>query len=178
MYGIIGFSDNFVPWFFGDEFLSVAKLMQITAPVIILISINTTIGNQYLVSINKQKIQSISVISGAICNVILNLLLINKYGAIGAIISSLFAEFIICALEIIYIRKYKDYKFSDIFCGFFKYMILGAIMCCVVYSVGLLLKPNIISTIIQVFVGILVYLILLLLTKDDLLKQYISKFRK
>ena len=96
-FGLFSISSNFVPWFFGDEFAKVAILLKIFSWIVIPIGISSVIGLPYLITINKIKPYTISVIVGAIINIILNIVLMPKMYSIGAAISSLIAEIIVAS---------------------------------------------------------------------------------
>ena len=81
--GLAGISKEFVPWFFGPDFGAASYLMIILAPILFFIAISNVLGIQYLLPTNRTKEFTASVTMGAIINVILNLILIPKYKAIG-----------------------------------------------------------------------------------------------
>ena len=74
-FGIIGISNNFVPWFYGAGFEKVSTLLKIFSILAIIIGLANVIGVQYLIPTKRQNKYTISVICGAISNVILNFLL-------------------------------------------------------------------------------------------------------
>lgn len=176
-FGIMGISRNFVPWFFGDEYIKVSNLMFCASPIIIFISISTTIGNQYFVAMKKQNIQTISVICGAFVNVILNICLIPSLLSLGATISTIIAEMIIALIEIAFLIKKEKFKVNYIFSGFVKYCLCGFIMFCIVFITGLLLKPTIINTFIQIIEGAIIYISLLFILKDKYIFLVYNKLK-
>lgn len=175
-FGIIGIANNFVPWFFGDGFLPIIDLLIIFSFLLIAIGFNNITGMQYLISTGKQNIFTISVVIGAILNFLLNLFLIPKFRANGAAISSVIAEFVILIFQIIYLWKIFDFK--KILKLNIKYLLFSLIMVVPVYFVGTFLNANIISTIIQVFVGALTYVILLIITKEQIIIESFKFMKK
>ena len=92
MFGLIGISDVFVPWFFGDAFDKVKILLKIMAPIILFNSIYNVIGYQYFIAVKKEKVFTCTILCGAAVNILLNFFTIPVYGAIGASLASVLAE--------------------------------------------------------------------------------------
>lgn len=82
-FGLISITDNLVPWFFGDEFLSVKTLLYVFSWIVIPVGLNAITGNQYLVATKRQTWYTISVIVGAASNFVLNLILIPRFLSTG-----------------------------------------------------------------------------------------------
>ena len=55
MFGLIAISRDFVPWFFGPGYEEVVVLMNIIAPIILLMGISNIVGTQYLLPTKRQK---------------------------------------------------------------------------------------------------------------------------
>ena len=172
MFGIMAVSKDLVPWFFGDGYEKVADLMIWSSPVIIFISLSTVIGSQFLMSIKKQNVHTMAVIIGSIINVVLNLILLKTYESMGAVISTVVAELAIILIEVIYVVKFKYIRLKNIFYKSYKYILIGFIMFLVVWQVQGKLEASIISTFIEIGVGGVIYIVLLLVTKDELFYQY------
>ena len=86
------FSKEIVYLLFGNEYLRTADVLAI-AVWYITFAYYGSVRNIWILAEGKQKhLTGINVV-GAIANVLLNLLLIPKYGAIGAAIASLFTQF-------------------------------------------------------------------------------------
>lgn len=77
---------------FGSQFEGAILPMQVGAVLLIAIGLNNLNGIQILTGMGKDKQFLMSVTSGAVSNFILNLILIPRYGAVGAAISSVYAE--------------------------------------------------------------------------------------
>ena len=177
MFGIMAISQDLVPWFFGQGYEKVAILLILSSPIIMFISLSTVTGSQLLLSIKKQNVHTIIVFIGAGINILLNILLVNKYAAIGSIISTVIAEFVIATIEIIYVVYHKYVDISDIFTGMFKYLFVGIIMLIGVWILQDKLISSITSTIIEIMVGGIIYIGLLLIIRDKFLYKYvINKF--
>lgn len=175
-FGLIGIAENFVPWFFGNEFFPVISLLSIFSLLIIAIGFNTITGPQYLISVGRQKEFTISVVCGAIINFVLNFIFIPIFKSNGAAIASVIAEFSIFFIHVLYLKK--TFNFKKIFLSNIKYLIFSLAMFVIIYILGKPLNPTIISTIIQVGVGGIIYFILLLLTKDGILNETFEFIKK
>lgn len=174
MFGIMAIANNFSPWFFGDGYDEVPLIIMVFSPLIMAIGLNNVLGIQYLLPAGKDNIYTISVIIGSIVNLILNLILIKAYGALGAAIASVIAETCILIFQIIYLRK--EFNFKKYILPFIKYLIIGGIMFTVVYLLSLkVFAPSILNTIILVAIGAGIYGIILLIIRDKNLFFFINK---
>jgi O-antigen/teichoic acid export membrane protein len=164
LFGLIGISDIFVPLFFGPGYDKSIILIKILSGLFIAIGLNNVIGIQYLISSKKENIFTISVITGAIINFILNIFLISKYKSIGAAISSVVSESIVTIVQFIYIRKILDIR--KIFLQSYYYIISSIIMFFVLFILKIFIHTNLVSLITMVVVGCSVYFIILTIFRD------------
>ena len=165
MFGIMAISNTLVYWFLGQGYEQSSVLLRIGALLVLAIGLNSVSGMQYLIPAKKQRIYTKSVVIGAIFNFTLNLILIKRFKAEGAIISSVLAEFLILFIQLYYIRK--DFDISIVYKNSAKYIISGVIMFCVTYFIGEIMSRTIVTTIIQVCVGTIIYGISLVVLKDE-----------
>ncbi len=176
MIGIIGISKTLVPWFLGEEFLPSIPILMIGAVLIISIGLNNVSGIQYLIPAKKQNLFTKSVVIAAGVNFGLNLLLIPKFNAIGAICSSVVAETLIIFIQAYDIRK--DINLKIIINGSVKYIIGAIIMLFPLLIIGKISQPTMITTLFQICIGALIYGEYLLIIKDKYLYGYIDKIIK
>lgn len=134
-FGLIGISDIFIPLFYGASFVGSISVLYYLAPCMIFVSWANVIRTQYLLPHKKDALFCISVICGAILNVICNLILIPKIGAIGAAVSTLVAEITVCVFQSVVANKdmllFKPIKKT------FPYILLGIIMYLVISRIHL-----------------------------------------
>jgi len=166
-FGLLGTASNFVPWFFGDGYEKVVPLLGILGFLILAIGINNVTGMQYLIPTKRQNVFTITVLIGAGVNFVLNLILISLFQSIGAAIASVAAETTIALIQLWFVRK--ELSIKRIFCSSWHYLISGIVMLSLLTIVGRLFDPSIMNTIIMVVIGATVYLIMLLLLRDDFL---------
>lgn len=158
MFGLIGVSPVLVPIFLGDKFINCINIVSMISVTIIFLAWANVIRTQFLIPRKKDKIYIVSTGIGAVVNLLINFLLIKKYGAIGATIGTIFAEATVCVYQSIMVRKelnIKVYIKRSIF-----YIIPGSIMCIVIRLLEKLLGQSIITGIIQIIVGGSLYIIL------------------
>jgi len=173
MFGLIAVASNFVPWYYGKGFDEVTGILIVTAPILIIIGLNGITGVQYLVQIGEEKIFTKSVIFGAITNICFNLVLIRKYGSVGASIASVIAESSILLYQLKYFKE--QFKLLEILKLSIKCLISGIIMFIVIKVISNYQSISIINTLIQVIAGVFTYFICLLLLKYQFLKDLISQ---
>ena len=175
MFGVIGIAGNLVPWFFAPEFAPVEMLLYMLAPRIFLVALSNVSGIQCLVPMKRQFAFNLSVILGAVCNLILNFMLIPKLGAVGACIGTVAAELVVTASQFYSLRDML--AFGKIGRMGLRNLAAGACMGAVVFAAGRGLPPMIGSTVLLVMLGVAVYTVALLLLRDDYPKVLLAKGR-
>ncbi len=168
-FGLASIANYFVPFFFGNGYDKIALLMKVMVIIIIFNGMSNVLGVQYLLPLKRQKQYNISIVVGAITNVALNLILIPKLESLGAVIATVFAEFIIVVIQINYVKN--DFSIKEYVSIFAKYLFLGLIMflsCNIVYIDT---SSNFVIILVKVIIGVVVYLSELLLTNDEFFYQ-------
>lgn len=179
-FGIAGISHEFVPIFFGEEFLVCGPLITALAVTVPFIAFANIIRTQYLIPSCEDRIYIISVFIGAIVNVVINLLLIGKLQAMGTVVGTIFAEIAVCVVQAFYVRK--KLPIVSYIKSFIMFTIPGAIMYIVVRIIGNVMGVSIYTLVLEVLVGGLSYLLLVILylvmTKDEMTMAFIKKLKK
>lgn len=161
--------------FCGEEYIDSIPVLYLNAPVIVFISLTNVMGIQILYPKDKVNIVILSVTAGAISNLILNFILIPPYGAYGAAISTLIAEFMVLIIQIIFGKKYYPFKIKALFnCH---YVIATLIMSIIVYPIILLFDHNITKLIFGITAGIISYSVTLICQKDSLVLETTSTIK-
>lgn len=176
--GIYSISENFVPWFFGETYLGVIKLIKISSVVCLLTALGSFFSNQYAIPRNNKKAYMYPLILAGIVSIILNLILGSKYGAMGGCITIVVVEIIALILRMYYLKNDLNYKM--LFKNSFLFIIAGVIMILTIKILTIVLKlnPSIISTMIEVIIGASVYCITLIMLRSeyrDMLKKLIIR---
>ena len=173
MFGIIGISKGLIPWFYGEGFDKVLPNMIIISPIILVIGLSTITGTQYLLPTNRQTEFTVSVILGAIVNFILNIVLIPILLSIGAAIATVIAEISVTAYQMYVVRH--EFNLKRIFKISLKYLIASIAMLIVLVLLNMQLSATLLNTVIEIGIGGLVYLIVLIILKDEIVKETIRK---
>ena len=177
-FGLTAIAPIMVPWFFGSDYLKVIILLQIFAWIVFPIGLNSVTGNQFLIPTKKHRPYNMSIITGALVNFVLNLILIPRYYSVGAAISSVIAEIVICLYQIIYIVCYtKTFKIRDIFGSSYHYLISSFVMFIVISLLSRHLSSNFLSVAIIIGLGALLYGFGLILLKDELILNIVNKLK-
>lgn len=112
-FAIVTMAPVFVPLFFGENFMGSIIPLQIVAFVIIFIGLNNLTGAQILLGLGYDILFLKSVLVGTITNVLLNIILIPTYGAIGAAISSVVAEMLILFVTGYYVLSFTPVRLNN-----------------------------------------------------------------
>lgn len=166
MFGIMGISINFAPFFFGKDFQVVGLLMMIQAPIILFMAWSNVIGVQYLLPFNRLRPFTVSVTIGAILNVLLNFILIPLYGVHGSMFATLIAEMAVAIYQLYVVRQEFD-VWSMLFNGW-KYFLAGFLMFGVIYYLNTHWSMNITSLLLQVVIGAIIYVVLNVVMRTNL----------
>lgn len=166
MFGIVGIAKEFTPWFFGPGFSKTGTIMSIISPIIVLIAWSNVLGQQYLLPIGKVRGYAVSVCIGALVNFILNVLLIKHFLSIGTAIATFIAEFAVTAVQLYWVRN--DVAVRKLFHSTWKYLLSGIVMYCVLRAIGKNQGIGVTTTFIQIFVGVIIYFLLLILLKSEM----------
>ncbi len=161
MAGMVIISNNLVAWFLGSDFMKVAYLLKLSVPMLLFMAIGNFVGIQYLIPTGQQNIMTIIYICSAVINVLLNFLLIPTLYSEGALIASCIAEVFSGSFQLVLLKR-SEFNFS-VCKGVWKYLISAIIM----YIVLFIMDKNVNSsgiqyTLIQIVIGIIVYLTMLI----------------
>lgn len=175
MFGIILTNEKLINWFFGEEFSFIRNVVPWFAPLVVIMPLGIAIVRQYLMPMNHIKDFNISVITGAVIGVIINIILIPKIGIWGAVIATLVSESLVTFIRVVDLIKRTEFKFhlSKIFLYFFS----GLIMYVIVnfFTQNMNSSPK--TTFIQGVSGLIIYMLLTLLFGANPLYTQIKKLR-
>lgn len=177
-FGIIGVSKEFVPIFFGNGYDPVVFLLIILSPILIPICISNTLYQVYYSPSGMIKKATTYMVIGTFINVILNIVFISLWKSVGAVISSLTAEVIICILFIFSASNFVS--FSEIFNKIWKKFLSGIFMILFIYTFRYFfggLMNNFLLLIFEILLGGISYLLALILLRDSSFKTML-KFMK
>lgn len=175
VFGIIAIAPNFVPWFYGEGYEAVIVLLIAGSPLVIILSIHNFLAAQYLVPSGQRIRSTKGVFVGAGVNFVCNLALIPHLQSMGAVIGTLLAELSVCA---VYFWMSKEYVPMG---WMFKYLprqlFAGSVMLLVLRWMGQSSSGNIMLTFVQVIVGVVIYFVILFLTKEKFVISVMERVR-
>ncbi|PIO83031.1 hypothetical protein BSQ39_05310 [Loigolactobacillus backii] len=167
--GIAAVSLKFAPWFFGAGFKQVGFMMLIESLIIIIVGWANVIGGQFLLPTNQNTAYTVAVVFGAITSIIVNIPLIHTFGMIGAVIATVLSEVSVLAYELWIVKG--QLNIGKLFQQVWKYFIAGILMWAVVHELNLNLTFNIYTFILEILVGMSVYVLLILVLRAPILKS-------
>jgi O-antigen/teichoic acid export membrane protein len=174
MFGLASVVEAFVPLFLGAEYYSVIDTLRLLCPLVITLSVNSVLGVQLLVSIGREKQYTIATTTGAIVNIAINLILLPSINVAGACISSLCAEIVVLIILSYFSKDYLSFSniLKDNTIPFFTSMAMYFI----ILLLGKIDMPLLPKLFIEVGTGCVIYFIVMLLTKNQILFLLSSKF--
>lgn len=175
-FGLIGVAARFVPIFFGSGYDLVVPLISVIAPILMIIGTSNVIGKQFLLPTQQQGAYTISIVVGAAVNFILNIILIHFFDAVGASIATVLAELAVTLVQVFHVRH--QLPLGECFKPILRYFLLGLVMFLAVWGTGKIIPDGVISLCIMVLVGMIVYVIELVVTKDPMLKLAFGMVKK
>ncbi|WP_342044836.1 flippase [Bacillus sp. OTU530] len=171
--GLILLSNKIIPWFLGSGYDKSIVLLQLLSFLIISMGLNNTIGKQCLMANGKIKMYNISIICGALINVVLNIYLIPTLASIGAATSAVITETFILVLFICFSREWISIK--DIVKYSRKYILASLLMGAFLVLFGNSLPNTFINIFVLIVLGATIYFTILLLTKEEFVVNIIRK---
>ncbi len=172
-FGIAAVSDTFIPWFFGVKFTGAVMILKLLCPLIVIIGISNLLGSQWYTPAGLRGKSAVFIIIGAITNVILTILLIPRFNAIGAVIGTFSAELVITILYLVFCNK--NLTFIQIIRNGWRNILAGIIMFVTVNYLNGLGINEILRLPIQVCSGVIIYGIILIILKDTFVTNLIHK---
>ncbi len=164
--GLFLISDNFVPWFFGTDYSKVAILLKLSGLLIVFMCVGNFVGMQYLSPTGQQNKMTMTYITAAISNIVLNAILIPHFASIGAMVASIIAEMISCGIQLALLMKSR-YRFNALE-GCWKYIFATTVMTAgIVFMHYMLGIKGAAGTASDVALGAILYAVTLLVLKED-----------
>ena len=171
-FGICAVAGNFVPWFYGPGYDSVARLMTIMSPLVIIIGISYSLGCQYYTPSGLRAKSAKYLIVGSIINLILNICLIPSMGANGAAIASVIAEIVITSFYVGFCKGFI--KFKDLALILWKKILAGIIMLLALMAIDRNMDDSLIMLVLRIVIGVIVYCLATFVLRD----QFFVKIKK
>ncbi|GKU31656.1 flippase [Clostridium folliculivorans] len=174
-FGLMGISKILISWFLAPQYYAVERLTVASSIIIVAVNWANIIGIQYLVGTKQENKYTISIVISGVINLIMNFILIPKYGATGAVISIIEAEVLGIILQLIFVRK--QLPVGKMLLGTGKYWITSIIMMLIVSYVGDFINNPILANMVQVIIGGGFYLLAMFILKDKTQELVFSKVK-
>lgn len=169
--GIIIVAKPLILVLFGSDFFESIQTIKILSFLIPILSVGNLFGTQILMVVNQEKKLLLSVVAGAIVNVILNSIFIAKYKQNGAAFASVIAEMCVMIIQIIYSIKFVKININKKDC--FK-IIIGLIALSGVAFFSVLNISDIFMLGIQITSGVVVFIFIEYILKNSTLIYLIN----
>lgn len=163
-FGLIGISDNLVPWFYGEGYDKVSVLLKVSGFLVIAIGLSNITGLQYLVPTKQQNKLTKSVCTGALVNIVLNAILIPKWYSVGAAIASVIAEFSVTFVQFVYVKDQLNLKQVAKLVP--RYFAASMMMLLLLKAEDIVFQPGIFNTMLMVVSGTVTYFAVLFILRD------------
>lgn len=168
-FGIAAISEEFAPVFFGEEYVPCAALMIGLSATIPFLSFASVLRKQFMIPMKMDRLYIIAVFSGAIVNLVCNLLLIPRYYSQGAMVGTILAEVTVCIMHIFSCRD--DLPIKTYIKNVVPFFGAGFAMFVLVRVVANCLTTSVLGLMAEVIVGCIVYVIMalfiLIIQKDE-----------
>lgn len=171
-------SKSIILFLAGTGYAPAIAPMQIISWTIIFIALSNITGMQVLVPTGREKYTTISTIYGAVVNLIVNAIAIPQYGAVGAAIGTVVAEFTVLVVQIVYLRKellqmLKGIQYIKIIAS-----LILSLLVLLIFNKFVIVQNLFLNICVSALVYFGVYFIALLLAKEKLVYQYYEQYKK
>lgn len=160
-FGISAVAPILVPVFLGEHFMPCVRLLEVLSVLVFIKAWANVIRTQYLLPAGMDRQYVISVSMGAVVNLLINALLIPKMGAMGAVIGTLAAEFMVAFYQTISTWHALD-CWNYIWTGI-PFIVVGIVMFVIVRMLLQFIAYTGIGLALLICVGAVIYLLLSML---------------
>lgn len=177
MLGLIVMAKPLTILFCGENFESAIIIMQVMAVIIFMIPLATFCSTQIFIPLRKDKYTFYPVFVGAGVNAICNVILILRFGGLGAGIATVIAETSVTISSFVLVKK-NGIEIKNLFKYFYQYLFASLIMAVAVYFSGKYMGTNVFIVFVRIFTGCLVYFGCLFLFKNKYIADILIKLKK
>ena len=172
IFGIFAVAHDFVPIFFSTKFLPIENILKLMSPLMIITAISYIYEYEYLIPAGKGKSINKHIITSAIINIILNLILIKNLKSTGVVIASIITELVL--LFYFYKESNSIVNIQNILHVFYKKIIAGIIMFIIIFITNYYFnyigfENRTVMLVIEILIGIVSYLLSLFIIKDNII---------
>lgn len=172
-FGVIGASENFVPWFFGGRFEDVEVLLPILAGILLVCSYGDVLINQLMVALGRERQILYVLIFMFVTTLSAYVLVIPRWGAIGAAATLVLTNGISLGVEWFFLKDILPIR--PIFAITIRDLTAGAVMGCALFLLGRALSPTAFSTFIQIAFGACLYFWMQFMFGNETLSKVVNE---
>ncbi|MBO7728551.1 MAG: polysaccharide biosynthesis protein, partial [Oscillospiraceae bacterium] len=156
-FGMFAIAGDFIPWYLGKGFERSAVLVMMMAPIVFFNSFSTVMRYQYIIPHEMDRANLIAMFSGAGADIILNFILIPRFGAAGAAVATVASYLVTLLIQAFVISRRMEF-FSAVR-SFLPSVLFGVLMVFCVrfisgFSINIILKIGL-----ELIIGAAVFLI-------------------
>ena len=157
---------------YGDAYISAVYVERILCTTLLISPVGYLLGSRVMLVSNQENKMVISVVAGAIVNIIGNYFFIKICAEMGAAIASVISEFVVIIIYVNFGRKvFRLEPFKE---TVFKVLAAAAAEAGILALCIWLIPNGLIRTIVQIISGVLTYILVLYCLKDDMFAGYIN----
>ena len=175
--GLLCLSKEAIYMFGGPSYLSAVPVMMVFAIYMLSIGVEGVIAQQMIYLHGKEKEDAILVLIGGIINLIFNILLVvtGNFNMVTAIVTTLIANLIVIGLEYRLVKKVIKLDINLFSFENMKYLLYSLIFIPITFCIKSIVPNVFIACILEVGICGLVYLGILVLTKDLVFYELVNK---
>lgn len=175
MFGMIAVAENMVKFLLTDKWLPCVPFIQITCLICLLWPLSSK--TQALNALGKSGTSLILNIVSKIIGIIF-LVLGTRFNVYIFVLSGLFSSMIMNVINFIAYKKALNYKIAEQISDILPPIIVSLIMFVPVYLLGQLSMPVLLNLIIQITVGVIIYVVLCYIFKLETLRYILNLFKR
>lgn len=173
MTGLFVISKPIIALFFGELYTASVPVMKIACLIVFFVSTSVYLTNVFLIPNGCEKKLMITSYLSMIVNILMNLVLIPLYGAVGAIIATVITEGIIMLSKLLISKKYI--KFKIVFKNIWQYFLAALLMALIVHLISNCVFSPLYSILISIVTAACVYFCILRFLKNEYLEMLINQ---
>lgn len=182
-WGIVGVAQEFVPVYLGGDYLPAIPTMIALAVLLPVISSSNVLGVQYLLPTMRDGYYTISLVVGAVINLLISIPLVGRYGALGSAVGTICAEVAVVVIQAILVRK--ELPILQLILDSIPHCVNGAIMAAALRFVVApmltgILGISLAELLFELLIGALIYvcleIVFFAVTKNSLFKKVVGPY--
>lgn len=168
--GLYLIADDISVVLFGEQFLKSGSIIKALSVTILASAWANVIRTQYLIPMRMDRIYVVSTVGGAFVNLVLNTLLIGRYGAYGACIGTVAAEYFVMLYQTICVRKELDiFKYAKLLV---KDLVSAGIIMAIAFCVGEFFAMRFIRLAVNILVAVMLFI---MVNRKYIFKEFLGR---